>query len=108
GDREIVEAICDHPGIQAVAFVGSTKVARLVYARASASGKKVRALGGAKNHLVIVPDADPEMTATNVVASVTGCAGQRCMAASVLLAVGEVDHIIDKIREKMSSLQAGR
>jgi malonate-semialdehyde dehydrogenase (acetylating)/methylmalonate-semialdehyde dehydrogenase len=108
GDREIVEAICDHPGIQAIGFVGSTKVARLVHERSSAHGKRVRALGGAKNHLIVVPDADPEMTATNVVASVTGCAGQRCMAASALLAVGNVDHIIDKIKERMAQVVAGR
>ncbi|HUP89331.1 MAG TPA: CoA-acylating methylmalonate-semialdehyde dehydrogenase [Longimicrobiales bacterium] len=108
GDREIVEGICDHPDIKAVAFVGSTKVAQLVYARGTAKGKRVRAMGGAKNHLVVVPDADPEMTASNVVASATGCAGQRCMAASVLLAVGEVDHILDKIREKMSTMVAGK
>lgn len=108
GDREIVEAICDHPDIKAIAFVGSTRVAQAVYSRGTARGKKVRAMGGAKNHLIVVPDADPEMTATNVVASATGCAGQRCMAASVMIAVGEVDHIIDKIREKMSGMQAGR
>lgn len=108
GDREIVEAICDHPGIRAIGFVGSTRVAKKVYARGSAAGKRVRALGGAKNHLIVVPDADPDMTATNVVASVTGCAGQRCMAASVLVAVGNVDHILDLIREKMGSLSAGR
>ena len=108
GDREVVEAICDHPGIAAVAFVGSTRVAQAVYTRGTANYKRVRALGGAKNHLVVVPDADPEMTAANVVASVTGCAGQRCMAASVLLAVGEVDHIIDRIRDKMAALVAGR
>jgi len=107
GDREIVEAICDHPGISAIGFVGSTRVAKIVYERGTAGGKRVRAMGGAKNHLVVVPDADPEMTASNVVASVTGCAGQRCMAASVLLAVGEVDHIIDRIREKMAALKAG-
>lgn len=108
GDREIVEAICDHPLIKAIAFVGSTKVAQLVYSRGTATGKRVRAMGGAKNHLVVVPDADPEMTATNVVASALGCAGQRCMAASVMIAVGEVEHIIDRIREKMSTMQAGR
>lgn len=107
GDRIIVEAICDHPGISAVGFVGSTRVARLVYERACGNGKRVRALGGAKNHLVVVPDADPDMTATNVVASVTGCAGQRCMAASVLLAVGDVDHIIEKIRAQMAAIRAG-
>lgn len=108
GDREIVEGMCDHPGIGAVGFVGSTRVAKLVYERGTTAGKRVRALGGAKNHLVVVPDADPEMTATNVVASVAGCAGQRCMAASVLLAVGDSGHILDLIREKMSALVAGR
>ncbi len=108
GDREIVEAMCDHSGISAIGFVGSTRVARRVFERGSANGKRVRALGGAKNPLVVVPDADPEMTAANVVASVTGCAGQRCMAASVLLAVGDVDHILDLIKEKMEALVLGR
>jgi malonate-semialdehyde dehydrogenase (acetylating)/methylmalonate-semialdehyde dehydrogenase len=97
GDKEIVEAICDHPGIEAVSFVGSTKVAKLVYARASASFKRVLTLGGAKNHLLVLPDAHPLMTATNVAASMSGCAGQRCMAASAMVAVGSVDHIIDQI-----------
>ena len=71
GDREIVEAICDHPTLKAIAFVGSTPVAKAVYERGSKAGKRVRALGGAKNHLIVVPDADPEMTASNVVASAT-------------------------------------
>ena len=97
GDREIVEGICDHPGIEAVSFVGSTKVAKLVYARASSHFKRVLALGGAKNHLMVLPDAHPLMTATNVTASMSGCAGQRCMAASAMVAVGDVDHIIDLI-----------
>jgi malonate-semialdehyde dehydrogenase (acetylating) / methylmalonate-semialdehyde dehydrogenase len=97
GDREIVEAICDHPGIEAVSFVGSTKVAKIVYARASASFKRVLTLGGAKNHLLVLPDAHPTMTATNVTASMSGCAGQRCMAASAMVAVGNVDPIIDQI-----------
>jgi malonate-semialdehyde dehydrogenase (acetylating)/methylmalonate-semialdehyde dehydrogenase len=108
GDREVVEAICDHPDIKAVGFVGSTKVAQAVYRRGTSSFKRVRAMGGAKNHLVVVPDADPEMTAANVVASVTGCSGQRCMAAAVLVAVGDVDHIIDRIRDKMAAIVAGR
>jgi len=107
GDREVVEAICDHPDIKAVGFVGSSKVAETVYHRATKHNKRVRALGGAKNHLIVVPDANPEMTAANVVASVAGCAGQRCMAASVLLAVGDVDPILDLIQEKMSVLKAG-
>jgi malonate-semialdehyde dehydrogenase (acetylating)/methylmalonate-semialdehyde dehydrogenase len=107
GDREVGEAICDHPDIKAIGFVGSTTVAQAVYRRGTSNLKRVRAMGGAKNHVVVVPDADPEMTATNVVASVTGCAGQRCMAAAVLVAVGEVDHIIDLIRDKMAAIVAG-
>ena len=97
GDREIVEAICDHPGIEAVSFVGSTKVAKIVYARASSNFKRVLALGGAKNHLIVLPDAHPSMTAGNVAVSMSGCAGQRCMAASVMVAVGDTDHIIEQI-----------
>lgn len=107
GDREIVEAICDHPGIAAVSFVGSTPIARAVYARATATGKRVLALGGAKNHLVVLPDADLELTAENVTESVTGCAGQRCMAASALVAVGEVDHIIERICEQARAVVPG-
>jgi len=108
GGKEIVEAICDHPGIKAIGFVGSSKVAKLVYERGIKSGKRVRALGGAKNHLVLLPDADPEMAASNIVASATGCAGQRCMAASVLLAVGDVDNVISKIQSKMAALVPGK
>jgi malonate-semialdehyde dehydrogenase (acetylating)/methylmalonate-semialdehyde dehydrogenase len=108
GGREVVEAICDHPDIKAVGFVGSTRVARAVYARAAASGKRALCLGGAKNHLIVVPDADLELTAENVVASFTGCAGQRCMAASVLLAVGEVDGILNAIAERARKLTMGR
>ena len=107
GDRETVEAICDHPRIRAIGFVGSTAAAKAVYERGTANGKRVRAMGGAKNHLVVMPDADPEMTAANVIASSMDCAGQRCMAASVMLAVGDVDHIIGLIREQMSTIQAG-
>src|SRR6185369_11357046 len=90
GDREIVEAICDHPGIAAVSFVGSTRVAKIVYKRATASLKRCLALGGAKNHLIVMPDADREMAATNIVASMSGCAGQRCMAASVMVGVSGI------------------
>ncbi|CAN5375948.1 CoA-acylating methylmalonate-semialdehyde dehydrogenase [soil metagenome] len=108
GGREIVEAICDHPGISAIGFVGSTKVAKAVFDRGSLHNKRVKALGGAKNHLIVMPDADPDMTAANVVASATGCAGQRCMAASVLLAVGDVEPILDKIKDKFRAMQAGK
>jgi malonate-semialdehyde dehydrogenase (acetylating)/methylmalonate-semialdehyde dehydrogenase len=97
GDREIVEAICDHPGIEAVSFVGSTKVAKIVYARATSHFKRALALGGAKNHLIVLPDAHPAMTASNVAASMSGCAGQRCMAASAMVGVGAVDHIVEQI-----------
>ncbi|MBK9257256.1 MAG: CoA-acylating methylmalonate-semialdehyde dehydrogenase [Saprospiraceae bacterium] len=97
GDVSIVEAICDHPGIEAVSFVGSTKVAKIVYQRATHNYKKCLALGGAKNHLLVLPDAIPDMTAQNVAASMSGCAGQRCMAASAMIGVGNVDPIIEKI-----------
>lgn len=97
GDKEIVTAICDHPGIEAVTFVGSTRVAKLVYQQATQRLKRCLALGGAKNHLLVLPDAQPEMTAQNVAASMSGCAGQRCMAASAMVAVGNVNGIIDRI-----------
>lgn len=107
GDSEIVNAICDHPGIEAVSFVGSTKVAKIVYQRATQHYKRALALGGAKNHLMVLPDAKPEMTAQNVAASMSGCAGQRCMAASAMLAVGDVDHIISKICDEARKIVPG-
>ena len=110
GGREVVEALCDHPGIEALGFVGSTRVARTVYARACASGKRALCLGGAKNHLILVPDADPEVAVENIVASFTGCAGQRCMAASVLLAVGqpdEIDPLLERIAARASTIRLG-
>ncbi len=97
GGQATVEAICDHPGIEGISFVGSTKVAKIVYRRGSMNYKRVLALGGAKNHLIVMPDAEPEMTSGNVVASMSGCAGQRCMAASVMMAVGKTDHIIERM-----------
>ena len=107
GDQEIVNAICDHPGIEAVSFVGSTKVAKLVYQRATSNYKRCLALGGAKNHLMVLPDAIPGMTAQNVAASMSGCAGQRCMAASAMIGVGNVDSIIDKICEEARKIIPG-
>jgi malonate-semialdehyde dehydrogenase (acetylating)/methylmalonate-semialdehyde dehydrogenase len=107
GDVEVVEAICDHPGIEAVSFVGSTKVAKIVYQRATKSYKRALALGGAKNHLMVLPDAIPGMTAQNVAASMSGCAGQRCMAASAMIGVGNVDSIIDKICEEARKIIPG-
>jgi malonate-semialdehyde dehydrogenase (acetylating)/methylmalonate-semialdehyde dehydrogenase len=108
GGREAVEAICDHPGIGAVSFVGSTKVAQIVYRRATSNLKRCLALGGAKNHLIVMPDADREMTASNVVASMSGCAGQRCMAASVMVAVSATDHIIARMAEHARAMVDGR
>jgi malonate-semialdehyde dehydrogenase (acetylating) / methylmalonate-semialdehyde dehydrogenase len=107
GDVEIVEAICDHPGIEAVSFVGSTKVAKIVYQRATKNYKRCLALGGAKNHLMVMPDAIPNMTAQNVAASMSGCAGQRCMAASAMIGVGNIDNIIDKICDEARKIVPG-
>jgi malonate-semialdehyde dehydrogenase (acetylating) / methylmalonate-semialdehyde dehydrogenase len=107
GGQETVEAICDHPGIEAISFVGSTRVAKIVYRRGTASLKRVLALGGAKNHLIVMPDAEPEMTSTNVVASMSGCAGQRCMAASVMMAVGKSDHIIERMESIVRAMVPG-
>src|ERR1044072_9295209 len=108
GDSVIVNAICDHPGISAVSFVGSTKVAKIVYQRATHHYKRCLALGGAKNHLLVLPDAKADMTAQNVAASMSGCAGQRCMAASAMVAVGDVDHIIQKICEEARKIVPGQ
>ena len=108
GGREIVESICDHDGIEAVSFVGSTKVAKIVYQRSTQALKRCVALGGAKNHLFVLPHANPTMTATNVAASMTGCAGQRCMAASAMLAVGNVDPIIDQICDEARKITPGK
>ena len=107
GGKEVVEAICDHPNIQAVSFVGSTRVAKIVYRRATSNLKRCVALGGAKNHLLVFPDANPKMTASNVVASMAGCAGQRCMAASVMVGVDNIQNIIDKMVEEAKKLVPG-
>lgn len=108
GAREVVEGICDHPGINAISFVGSTRVAKIVYRRGTSSHKRVLALGGAKNHLIVLPDAHEEMTATNVAASMSGCCGQRCMAAATMLAVGDIDSIIDKLCEEARKIVPGQ
>jgi malonate-semialdehyde dehydrogenase (acetylating) / methylmalonate-semialdehyde dehydrogenase len=108
GGREVVEGICDHKDIEAVSFVGSTKVAKLVYQRSTNALKRCVALGGAKNHLFVLPDANPTMTASNVTASMSGCAGQRCMAASAMLGVGDVDHIVEQICEEARKVVPGK
>lgn len=111
GGREAAEAICDHPGVAAVTFVGSTRGAQAVYRRATSNLKRALCLGGAKNHLVVLPDAEPEMTASNVTASMSGCSGQRCMAASVMLAVGgddAMEGIVQGVVKHARALVTGR
>ena len=107
GTQSTVENICDHPGIKAITFVGSTKVAKIVYQRASNNLKQVLALGGAKNHIILLPDAHPDMASSNIVASMSGCAGQRCMAAATLIAVGNCDTILDKLINDANKIQCG-
>jgi malonate-semialdehyde dehydrogenase (acetylating)/methylmalonate-semialdehyde dehydrogenase len=107
GGGDVVNAIIDHKAVKAVGFVGSTRVAKLVYQRATSHGKRALALGGAKNHIVLLPDASPELAGPGISDSFTGCAGQRCMAASVLLAVGNVDEHIAQIVKRAKSLQLG-
>lgn len=107
GGREIVEGICAHADVEAVSFVGSTKIAKSVYQQSTHHLKRCVALGGAKNHLFVLPDANPSMTATNVTASMSGCAGQRCMAASAMLAVGDVNPIIERICVEARKVVAG-
>ena len=108
GAQEAVKAICDHPLIQAVTFVGSTRVAKIVYARATSRLKRALCLGGAKNHLIVLPDANEGMAASNIAVSMSGCTGQRCMAASVMIAVGEVDHIIGRLCEEAKKIIPGK
>lgn len=107
GKTETVNAIIDHPLVSAIGFVGSTKVAKIIYDRASLLGKRVLALGGAKNHIILLPDANLDLSGIGISDSFTGCAGQRCMAASVLLAVGDVDKHINKILDRAKSLKLG-
>jgi malonate-semialdehyde dehydrogenase (acetylating)/methylmalonate-semialdehyde dehydrogenase len=103
-----VEALLDHEDIAAYGFVGSSKVAARVYARAAERGKRMLALGGAKNTMILAPDAAPELAVSGIVSSFTGCAGQRCMAGSLLVAVGDCDVLIDAIVAAASNLRLGR
>jgi len=108
GNKNIVEAICDHKDISAISFVGSTKIAKNVYQRTTSNFKRCLSLGGAKNHLIVLPDANEEMASNDIIASMSGCAGQRCMAASAMLGVGKIDSIINKIASKAKSIVAGK
>ncbi len=108
GGKAAVDALLDHPLVRAVSFVGSTPVAQYVYARGSASGKRVQCQGGAKNHVVVLPDADPETTTKIVADSAFGCAGQRCLAVSVTVAVGEAQQWFrESIASAASALKVG-
>ena len=108
GDKEAVDAILDHPGIAAVSFVGSTAIAEHVYTRGTAHGKRVQALGGAKNHMVVMPDADPEQVTDALVGSAYGSAGERCMAVSVAVAVGKAgDRLIEDLAPRVRALKIG-
>jgi malonate-semialdehyde dehydrogenase (acetylating)/methylmalonate-semialdehyde dehydrogenase len=108
GGREVVEGILDHPGIDAVSFVGSAPVAKLVYERAAKAGKRVQALGGAKNHMVVMPDAVIDRTVDGIVGSAFGAAGQRCMAGSVVVTVGEAhERLLEPLREATAGLRVG-
>jgi malonate-semialdehyde dehydrogenase (acetylating)/methylmalonate-semialdehyde dehydrogenase len=108
GDKEAVDAILDHPDVQAVSFVGSTPIARYIHQRASANGKRVQALGGAKNHAIVLPDADLEFAANHLVAAAFGSAGERCMAISAAVAVGgSGDALVEVINRKANEVRVG-
>jgi malonate-semialdehyde dehydrogenase (acetylating)/methylmalonate-semialdehyde dehydrogenase len=108
GTAGVVTGLCDHPNVKAVSFVGSSKVAKIVAGRCHALNKKVLALGGAKNHLVALPDADIGMASRDIVASFAGCCGQRCMAASVLVLVGECSGLLEEVVNTARTLQRGQ
>jgi malonate-semialdehyde dehydrogenase (acetylating)/methylmalonate-semialdehyde dehydrogenase len=108
GDKVAVDAILEHPGIGAVSFVGSTPIARYIYETGTKNGKRVQALGGAKNHMIVLPDADIAMAADAAVSAGYGSAGERCMAVSVLVAVGDVaDPLVEAIKERLPKVMVG-
>ena len=108
GGREVVEGILDHPGIDAVSFVGSAPVAKIVYERSAKAGKRVQALGGAKNHMVVMPDAVVDKTVSGIIGSAFGAAGQRCMAGSVVVTVGEAhERLLPALKEAAAEIRVG-
>jgi len=108
GGREVVDALCDHPKVRAISFVGSTPVAKHVYARAAASGKRMQCQGGAKNHVIVLPDADIELATQIISDSAFGCAGQRCLAVSVAVTIGEAQKTFrDAIARAASAIRVG-
>jgi malonate-semialdehyde dehydrogenase (acetylating)/methylmalonate-semialdehyde dehydrogenase len=108
GDKVAVDAILEHPGIAAVSFVGSTPIAEYVYRTAANHGKRVQALGGAKNHLVVMPDADLDLATDGLMGAAYGSAGERCMAVSVAVAVGNsADALVDRLAQRLGALKVG-
>jgi malonate-semialdehyde dehydrogenase (acetylating)/methylmalonate-semialdehyde dehydrogenase len=109
GDKEAVDGLLDHPDVQALSFVGSTPIARYIYRRASAGGKRSQALGGAKNHLVVMPDADLDLTADALMGAAYGAAGERCMAISVAVAIGDrvADALVEKLEPRVKAIRMG-
>jgi malonate-semialdehyde dehydrogenase (acetylating)/methylmalonate-semialdehyde dehydrogenase len=108
GDKEAVDRILTHPDIKAVSFVGSTPIAKYIYETGTANGKRIQALGGAKNHMVVLPDADLDLAADSAVNAGFGSAGERCMAISALVAVGPIaDDLISKIEDRMGKIVTG-
>ncbi|MEE8170483.1 MAG: CoA-acylating methylmalonate-semialdehyde dehydrogenase [Phycisphaerae bacterium] len=109
GDKECVDALITHPDIKAISFVGSTKIAKYIYQTATANGKRVQAAGGAKNHLIIMPDADMDPTIKGLTGSAFGCAGERCMAGSLAIPVGDVaDAVVGQLVDAGSQMSVGR
>ena len=108
GGREVVEGILDHPGIDAVSFVGSAPVAKIIYERSAKAGKRVQALGGAKNHMVVMPDAVIDKTVSGIIGSAFGAAGQRCMAGSVVVTVGEAhERLLPALKQASEAVRVG-
>src|SRR5205807_10042832 len=108
GDEVEVDAILEHPDVKAVSLVGSTPIARYVYENGTRYGKRVQALGGAKNHMLVLPDADLDLAADAAVNAGFGAAGERCMAVSVLVAVDPIgDELVEKIKQRMATLKVG-
>ncbi|MGB7730017.1 MAG: CoA-acylating methylmalonate-semialdehyde dehydrogenase, partial [Candidatus Acidiferrum sp.] len=108
GGREVVDALCDHPAVRAVSFVGSTPVAKHVYQRSAAAGKRMQCQGGAKNHVIVLPDADMDLAKQIISDSAFGCAGQRCLAVSVAVTIGEAQKTFrDAIADAASSIKVG-
>ena len=107
GGQRCSEALVDHPDITAVSFVGSTPAAKAVWQRATAQGKRCQAMGGAKNYLIVTPDADPAITVDNIIGSAYGCAGERCMATSVVVLVGNCGDLLDQLIQRAAGLCIG-